>query len=193
MRLILLRHGMTEANERRLYCGASDPGLSPAGRAELLRLRGEVRYPGMEGCVCITSGMKRTDETLELLYGAEPDVRMPGLREMDFGCFEMHSYEELRCRDDYQAWILDESGELAPPGGESRNAFAERVRAAAGSIGQDALVVCHGGVIAALMQHWFPGQDYNMYQWQPGNGLGYELRFEGGNAAWKRIGLPESG
>ena len=31
--LYLLRHSLTEANERRLYCGWTDLPLSPAGRA----------------------------------------------------------------------------------------------------------------------------------------------------------------
>ena len=34
MRIYLIRHGKTEANERRLYCGSTDLPLSRQGAAE---------------------------------------------------------------------------------------------------------------------------------------------------------------
>ena len=42
MKLILLRHGITEANEKRLYCGATDIGLSETGKAALLLRKKET-------------------------------------------------------------------------------------------------------------------------------------------------------
>lgn len=174
MRLLLLRHGRTEANERRLYCGSSDPRLSDAGRAELLALRAE-RTIHADGLVRITSGMRRTAETLRLLFDGEPDRIEPDLREIDFGAFEMLSYEQLKSNQAYQSWITDETGELAPPGGESANAFRGRVIAAANRLTEDALIVTHGGVIAALMEYWFPEEEKNRWDWQPGFGRGYEV------------------
>ena len=178
MRLVLLRHGRTEANERRLYCGASDLCLSAAGQAELKALRARVRYPEAECLLRVSSGMRRADETMALLFGAEPEARVPDLREMNFGRFELHSYEELKADADYQAWICDGSGAVSTPGGESSAEFRARVFAAADALDRDALVVCHGGVIAALMARWFPGEQRNMYQWQPGFGLGYVVEME---------------
>ena len=178
MKLVLLRHGMTRANVRRLYCGSSDLPLCPEGRAALERLRDAVDYPDVRPLVKITSGMRRSDETLELLFGVRPEQRNFQFRELDFGRFELHSYEDLRDDADYQAWIGDRSGKVAPPGGESTLHFRARVFEAADALKQDALVVCHGGVIAALMERWFPQEERNLYQWQPGFGLGYivELR-----------------
>ena len=39
MKIWLIRHGMTEANERRLYCGSTDLPLSDHGREELKSVR----------------------------------------------------------------------------------------------------------------------------------------------------------
>ena len=67
MTVYLIRHGKTEANEKRLYCGSSDLGLSEKGRAELSQLHYDltnVRF--------LTSGMKRTNETLNILFGDVP-------------------------------------------------------------------------------------------------------------------------
>ena len=184
MKLILLRHGRTEANERRLYCGVSDVPLSSRGREELLELKGRVAYPDTNGLQLVTSGMKRTDETLELLFGAQPDVRERGFCEMNFGRFDMHSYDELKNDADYQAWIMNENGTIPTPGGESSVQFHKRVFAAADALHGDALVVCHGGVIAALMQRWFPDEGKNMYQWQPDSGQGYCVALDSGRNSY---------
>lgn len=188
MKLILLRHGRTAANEARLYCGWTDIALSPGGRAELEALRARVNYPDAKGLRRLTSGMRRADETLELLYGARPDARMPAFREMNFGAFEMRAYAELKARADYQAWISDETGEVSTPGGESAADFRRRVCAAADALESDALLVCHGGVIAAMMARWFPREGRNLYQWQPGNGLGYIVELDGARRAYRAIG-----
>jgi alpha-ribazole phosphatase len=39
----------------------------------------------------------------------------------------MKSYEALKGRKDYQAWITDETGNIACPNGESKNDFKRRV------------------------------------------------------------------
>lgn len=188
MRLVLLRHGRTAANEQHLYCGATDVALSEAGRMQLLQRREHVRYPEAGGLLKITSGMLRTDETLRILYGVEPDLRLSGLREMHFGRFEMHSYEQLKGDADYQKWIMDESGTVSTPGGESTRDFHRRIEAAFEGMRQDALVVCHGGVIAAYMGQLFPQENKNMYQWQPDCGLGYVLTEQDGVWRYTTIG-----
>ena len=40
---------------------------------------------------------------------------------------------------------------------------------------QDTVLVTHGGVIAAIMEHLFPGEGKNRYQWQPVPGSGYAV------------------
>ena len=113
--IYLIRHGMTAANERHLYCGSSDLPLSEAGRRMLSERRAAARYPDARDLMLISSGMRRCDETALLLFGREADRRVDGLREIDFGRFEQHSYAELCADPDYQAWITDESGCAAPP------------------------------------------------------------------------------
>ena len=43
MRIYLIRHGKTEANERRLYCGSTDLPLSRQGAAELAQLHYDIQ------------------------------------------------------------------------------------------------------------------------------------------------------
>ena len=114
MRILLLRHGITEANEKHLYCGSTDLPLSPAGRAALRRQ--EMPAPGTR---FITSGMRRCNETLEALFGTVPYEIEPDFREIDFGDFEMKSYEMLKDDPAYQAWLTGDNEKNVPPNGES--------------------------------------------------------------------------
>lgn len=177
--LYLLRHSLTEANERRLYCGSTDLPLSPKGRALALEARERLRLPAID--TGITSGLRRANETLALLTGSGPDAIIPSLKEMDFGRFESKGYEELKDDPDYRRWIGDASGETPCPGGESNNAFRRRVsmgRAALLDLNwTTAILVSHGGVIVDLMREWFPAEDRGFYEWQPAPCAGWRVDF----------------
>ena len=182
MKITLIRHGMTEANEKHLYCGSTDIPLSEAGKEQLIALRKEGGYPEYHDGIYITSGLKRCRETLEILYGDVGSVTEPDLQEMDFGVFEMHSYEELKTREDYQDWITGDNEMNVTPGGESGKIMTERVLKAFDRIrtkGRNCVIITHGGVIAAVMAYCFPEEEKNRYEWQPGFGKGYEVMIDG--------------
>lgn len=183
MRLNIIRHGMTEANERHLYCGFTDIPLSKLGRQSLTRLKETIIYPTAD--LYITSGLIRASETLSILYDREPDVVMEEFKEFNFGDFEMKSYDELKDKAEYQHWIND--GSVRCPNGESRDIFENRVMAGLNKLSvmieaklqsdtwhESAVVVCHGGVIALIMERLFPDQK-NFHDWQPDFGRGYTL------------------
>ncbi|MBQ8964780.1 MAG: histidine phosphatase family protein [Clostridia bacterium] len=180
--LVLLRHGMTEANERRIYCGSTDLPLSDDGRAMAREIAAQRPLPACE--LYVTSGMVRADETLEILTGHKADRVMPAFSEMDFGRFEMLGYETLRHDPDYQRWINDTGGGVPCPGGESTGAFRQRVRSGGNELlemqWKTALVVCHGGVIVNLMEGWFPLEARGFYEWQPAACKGWRVLFDHG-------------
>lgn len=123
----------------------------------------------------ITSGMKRTNETLKILFGDVPFEVDPRFREVDFGIFEMHSYEELKDTPAYQQWLTGDNEANVPPEGESGVQMTERVLKAFSEIREDTVIITHGGVIAAIMGKLFPGENKNRYQWQPKPGQGYTI------------------
>lgn len=128
--------------------------------------------------------MRRTEQTLELLYGAVPHRVLPGLREMDFGAFEMCSYEVLRENPAYQTWIQGCVEENRCPNGESAAQATARALAALEPIltsGEDAVCITHGGIIAGLMLYWFPGQRHR-YGFTPAPGDGYCVEILAGTA-----------
>ena len=195
--IFFFRHGMTEANRKKLYCGTSDLPLREEGRQALLRLKREFPeyYRPAEGC--FSTPCLRTAETMKLLLGETNPIWIPEFMECAFGEYELHSYEELKSRPDYIAWILDESGTVSPPGGESRMEFAGRLKTGLERLlareESTLAVACHGGGIANLMSMLFPeetvpGEDGTprkkaFYDWQPGFGRGYLVTFSHGKPA----------
>ena len=174
MKIYLIRHGMTQANLNKLYCGSTDLPLADQGREALKTLSYEVGEADF-----VTSGMIRTEQTLELLFGPVPHRVEPGFREIDFGAFEMKSYEMLKSDPEYQAWLAGDNMANTPPGGESGIAMAERAVTAFRALERDTVVISHGGVIAAIMASLFPEEDRSRYSWQPKPGYGYCV--EGGS------------
>ena len=170
MTIYLIRHGKTEANEKRLYCGSTDLPLSNTGKEELRSVHYDIKNVRF-----ITSGMKRTNETLRILFGDVPYEVDPRFREVDFGIFEMHSYEELKDRPDYQAWLTGDNDANIPPNGESGLQMKARVLGAFSEIKEDTCIFTHGGCIAAIMAYLFPEEGKHLYQWQPKNGCGYMI------------------
>ena len=170
MSIYLIRHGKTEANERRLYCGSTDLHLSEAGREELRSLVYAITPERF-----VTSGMKRTDETLRILFGNVPFSVDTRFREVDFGDFEMKSYEMLKDDPAYQRWLTGDNERNVPPGGESGVQMTRRVLEAFSELPDGTALITHGGVIAAIMASLFPQEGKHRYQWQSANGRGYEL------------------
>jgi len=182
MKLTLLRHAQTEGSLRDLYYGATDiPALEQSLRE--LHEKASV-YPQAEHYY--TSGMLRTEQTLRAIYGDVPHTRLPGLREMDFGDFEMRSYDELKNDPAFRAWEED-SEHLPCPHGECVPELIARNMAAIAQVlatGEDSVCIIHGGVTANLMMQWFDGDRFTFYR-KPGTGytvtfaegkpLGYKL------------------
>lgn len=171
MEFILVRHGKTEYNERRQYCGALDPDLSDLGRQELersdIKAYLDEHMPDMVFC----SPMLRTLQTAAILLDGRdvPLMAVPELREIDFGDFEGRSYEDLKDDPVYAAW-LDTNCEGPIPGGDFPDAFRDDVEVCFESLLETcrterverALVVSHGGVLGTILErfaepekHWY--------------------------------------
>jgi len=191
MELLLLRHGLTRANLEHRFCGRTDWPLLPEAYRALDPMVQSGALPVVE--IACHTGLLRTLQTAERLFPGVPLQSAPALSEFDFGEFEALTHEDLQHHPDYIRWLM-EFETMACPHGESRPEFIRRVR-----IGWQALyslwtsqpksnqtrerqviekaaLVTHGGVIAVLMNDWFPG-DRDLLDWQPDCGAGYRIKF----------------
>lgn len=178
MKLYLIRHGKTIANEKHVYCGATDLPLSDKGVDELQKFHYEVP----ENCRFLTSGMLRTEQTLYHLFGKIEHKVDERFREIDFGMFEMKGYEELKNQPEYQTWISGDNEKNVPPMGESGEQMTSRVMKGIKELLEqkgNIVLITHGGVIVAIMEQLFPEENKNRYEWQPAPGGGYVITKSG--------------
>ncbi len=165
--------------------GRSDIPLSTNGRRALTSEGKHV--PGGNFKVYV-SGLKRTQETAQILFPqAEINVDR-GLDEMDFGIFEGHTYKEMQDNPEYQKWI-DSYCTGKCPDGESKEEFCDRVKEAfmrlikMNANVEELVIVAHGGTQMAVMEA-FGIEDLSdgssaktYYDWQLPNGQGYILEY----------------
>ncbi len=156
MCLYLVRHGLTEANKERRYCGRSETPLSPEGLRQSRRLAERLAASGARR-LC-SSDLGRALQTAILLgerLGLEPAAD-PALREADFGAWEGLTFDEAETAgpEAMQAWLRDPF-RFAPPGGETARQVMERTWSFfAGYAARGAgpvIVVSHGGPLRLLL------------------------------------------
>ncbi len=197
-KLILIRHGITEGNLKKWFYGSTDIPLTEEGTIELRRLKEKGCYPIVpDDTQFVISGLLRTKQTLNILYGDKDYIEVPEIKEMNFGDFECNSYEDIKENPDFDKWVWDKTGEVETKNGESRNQFSVRVWEGLKKVinlhrlkelshrhsGKDAITVavCHGGVISVMMEKMFPGEKKTMWDWIPDPGSGYIIDIKGGN------------
>ena len=181
--IYFLRHGQTDWNAELRLQGQKDIPLNETGRgqarqngralAQLLDDPQRFRY--------IASPLGRTRETMNLVrlelglhsHGYETDDR---IKEISFGHWEGYTVDEMREIDaDGVARREADKFVFQPPQGESYAQLLTRVKSWLPYVTEDAVVVCHGGVLrvlemilndtpAADIMQVFMHQD-KIYQW----------------------------
>ncbi|MGI6737215.1 MAG: histidine phosphatase family protein [Anaerovoracaceae bacterium] len=196
--IYLFRHGITEGNLKKYFYGSTDLPLAAEGRQQILDLAARSFYPHPWKADFYATPLRRTVETLRLIYGRQPYRIIDDLREIDCGSFEMRTAEDLHEEPEFQRWMHARGGDVCPPGGEGTAAFRQRVRRGYRELvsrhrlrdlsvrhnKKDAvsIVICHGGVIGAILDQLFPVERESMWDWIPDPGHGCRLQLERGRA-----------
>ena len=147
MKLLLIRHGLTQWNVERRIQGHTDTELNEAGRAQIR----DWRLPSWcHDAACYSSPFRRARETAEIL-GLRA-VAAPPLREMSWGEWEGLRLADIR-RDLGAAMQANEARGLdfRPLAGESPREVQQRALPWLFDLHHDAVVaITHKGVINAL-------------------------------------------
>ncbi len=109
------------------------------------------------GATLVSSDLSRAVATADRLAPRRRLGHHPGLRELNFGAWEMRGFAEIEAEDAERLHAFwDRPGEVRPPGGESWNALCDRVEAALEALlateAGDLVVVSHFGPIVAAIQ-----------------------------------------
>ncbi|MFI3209235.1 MAG: histidine phosphatase family protein, partial [Eubacteriales bacterium] len=173
MKLYFVRHLKTKGNYEKRYIGCTDESIAFNGDEQLNYKLPE--YPDK----IYASPMKRCIQTAHFLYPERKVCTKERLKEMNFGEFENHTYEELKDNKNYQDFI---QGIENPIGGESRTSFKERCLRVFHEITteckpeEEIVIVCHGGTIMAIMEK-LEVQHRSFYDYQIPNGGVYECEY----------------
>lgn len=173
-RLLLLRHGQTELSIARRYSGRGNPALTEEGRRQA---DAAARYLGARGGVAavVTSPLERAYETATAAAKAlGVDVRVDDdLIETDFGDWEGLTFAEAAQRDPelHRRWLQDTSVE--PPGGESFDAVAHRVRRA-----RTRIISEYGEATVLVVSHVTPIKTILRLALDAGEGILYRLHLD---------------
>lgn len=155
-RISILRHGMTDANEKGIYIGKTDLPLSSKGAAEVAAKMDEFDYPAVHKVY--SSPLKRCTETAEILFPETDITTVDDLRELDFGDFENKSVEQLINNPDYKKWLKG-GKDNRPPNGESLEEMTARTYAGLHNIIMDMMnegithsaLITHSGIISNML------------------------------------------
>lgn len=157
MRLFLVRHGQTLANQQGVFCGITDVPLTPQG--ELQAQQVAQWLAAVPFTQALSSELLRARQTATTVLGQRPLVLQtePGFNEMNFGDWEMRHHRELQQQDTqaWDAWLADWQ-QACPTAGESFPLFSQRIsqqvqRLLSQSNDGDCLLVAHQGSLSLLM------------------------------------------
>lgn len=201
----IIRHGVTTGNARKELYGASEVLLAEEGKEELKRLAAEGIYPEDDTANFYTTGMIRTEQTFEIIYGNRSHQVAPLLKEMDFGELENVPLDEIMANPVYAKWMEATDMDTPAPGGESFNELGVRIMAGFEEVMErhhllelakrhsgkpaNTIIICHAGTILSIMINLFPEEfDLDKASVIPHPGHGYSIKFEDGKATgYERI------
>jgi probable phosphoglycerate mutase len=149
-KLLLIRHGETDDNQRRVFQGQSGRGLNARGRDQATRLAARFERVGLRAAALYCSDLERAQETADLLSGTLKlaPTADPALREVHVGAWQGLGYDEIAARypEEWAAW---RGGvDFKRGGGETYAELGDRVTAAI-----DRIASAHAGETVAIVSH----------------------------------------
>lgn len=151
----IVRHGKTQWNQMKKTQGKMDSPLTEEGIANAKILANRLKDLAIDKVV--SSNLKRAVDTAHILMPDKEILLNPGFREIDFGCWEGLTIDEIKKKHGslYEAWR--ESPENVDfHGGESMIDAYKRVQSTFWELdkkeqNQNILIVAHGIIIKLLL------------------------------------------
>lgn len=167
-RLIVVRHGESEANKSDRFAGSWDVKLTDLGKRQAQMVAEFLKDYNIDRIY--SSDLTRAYETslpIAESHGLTVE-KEPGIREIHGGVWEEMRYVDIKDihADDYNVWLTD-IGNAVCTDGESVAELAERIektvrRIVAENDGKTVCIVCHGTPVRVLGCLWRGVDVHNM-------------------------------
>lgn len=185
----LIRHGESEGNARRSYCGWTDVPLTQKGRGQAEDLGRRFQEPLPVHIVC--SDLSRATETAQIVsrnwYAAIHQEK--DFREMNFGAFENRTWEDIKGKypSPVERWTKDWFYGAVPEGESLEMVYHRAIplfreylnRWQGGTWG----LVAHSGVIQAILSMELTGSHENHWRFSVDNGKAVRIDYDHNNFA----------
>ena len=128
--VIMVRHGQSETNVRKVFTGQIDAPLTDLGREQARRMAAYLDQYKVD--IIYASSLSRAVETAEAIAQRQncPVEKCDALMEINSGAWQGLTFEEIaeKYPQTYATWRTD-IGNAAPDGGETCKGFYDRVTA----------------------------------------------------------------
>ena len=165
-KLVLVRHGQSIWNEKNLFTGWRDVGLTDKGVEEAKKAGLLLKEANVNFDVMFTSSLERAKKTGDIILSCMDQrnievVADSALNERDYGELTGMNKDEARKNfGESQVQIWRRSYDMPPPGGESLKNTFERVLPYFNkyihprlSNGESILITAHGNSLRSLVKH----------------------------------------
>ena len=190
--LVLVRHGQSKWNEKNLFTGWKDPGLTEKGTAEAITAGKYLKNLGLKFDVMHTSGLVRAQLTGkiildELELGHLETVKNEALNERDYGELTgLNKDEAWQSFGVEQVQIWRRSYDVPPPGGESLKDTYNRVipyfetQIKPSIEDKNVLISAHGNSLRALVKYLEDISEEDIVKLEIGTGEPIVYKFTNG-------------
>jgi len=165
-KIYLIRHGQTDFNLHRRYCGWTDIDLNNQGRLQAEKL--VAQFETIDIDIVCASHLKRAVQTARIIFQHQDLYLESDFAEMNFGILEGITADEAMAKfpDIYDTWVHS-PWEVTLDAGESFQEFAQRVRRGFSLLlsrykGKAIALVSHAGPIRLMLCDYFkrPQEDF---------------------------------
>ena len=191
--LVLVRHGQSEWNEKNLFTGWRDPGLTAQGVHEAHSAGKALKKKNIIFDLMFTSGLVRAQLTGEIILKEMDQVKTEtikdnSLNERAYGDLTGMDKDEARAKfGKDQVHIWRRSYDISPPGGESLKDthdrvipfFKENIEPEISS--KNILIAAHGNSLRALVKHLENISEQEIVQLEIATGVPIIYKFSDGS------------
>lgn len=185
MKLILIRHGTTNYNLEKRYCGFKDVAINKVGRTEAKNIKYKLRKIKIDKVFC--SDLKRSIHTARLIFADRkcPILKKVTLREINFGKWEGLNFKQIlkKYPSIYQKWV-DNPFSVNIPGGEKTLDFVKRVKKELTQIlrsnaHKTIAIVSHAGTMRVILSSALGISRKNFWRLKLKPGAIYSIKYNG--------------
>jgi broad specificity phosphatase PhoE len=180
MKIYIVRHGESVANEKKIVCGQSDYPLTNLGKNQILRSRDSLA--SIEFNQLYSSPLKRATETAQILFPTKIFSMEPMLMEMNTGDYSELSVEQLF--ENYPQYKYQGiNPDLEYPNGESVSKLFSRIsrwfqnKLNVWNQNENYLIVGHEATVVCAVHYFLKIPLYNYPSFKIENGNFVEITY----------------